>query len=275
MVEKLQNIDPRWVYLVMAIVLAIPILKPIGLALGLDEGTKAVYNWVESMKPGDIVFGDVAYAGGSDAELSPQLSAWFYHCMKKGVKVVMVAQWNTGASLGYKVCKAAAERAEKDGYSAKYGTDWVYVGFKAGGTTTWRQMQVDFWNACAETDHLGNKFSDLPLMERVKAWTPDMPIMLFTAGSPGLPTYVNYFVGWPLYVGNVAVQAASVVPYVRSGQVKGNLLGMTGAAQYEVLLWGGGPTVKKMDAQSLGHLWIIILIVLGNIGYISKLRKKS
>lgn len=271
------NIDPRWVYLVMFVLLTIPILKPIGLALGMDPGTKNVYNWVESLQPGDIVFGDVAYASGSGAELNPQLFSWFYHCMKKGVKVIMVAQWNTGAKIGLDQCKAAAEKAKADGYSAEYGVDWVYVGYKSGGVTTWQAMQKNFWDAATGTDYYGKKFEDLPLMARVKAWDKETckGIMIFSAGSPGIPTYTQAFIGYPLYVGNVAVQAAEVEPLVRSGQIKGNLLGMTGGAQYEMLLWGTGPTLKKMDAQSLGHLWVIVLVVLGNIAYVSKIRRKG
>ena len=38
------------------------------------------------------------------------------------------------------------------------------------------------------------------------------------------------------------------------------------SSQYEILT--GKPGLSElMDAQSMGHLWIIILVILGNIGY--------
>lgn len=70
--EKFDAIDPRWIYFVMALSLIVPVLKPIGLAITIDEVTTIpVYNWIESLQPGDIVVGDIAFSGGSEGELGP------------------------------------------------------------------------------------------------------------------------------------------------------------------------------------------------------------
>ena len=276
--EKLDTIDPRWVYIIMAVSLVFPVLKPIGLAITIDETTTVpVFNWIESLQPGDIVVGDVAFSGGSEGELGPQLQAWFRHCMIKGVKVIMVAQWNTGERLGYTLLEQVANELEAEGISAEYGVDWVYVGYKPGGTTLWRQMQLDFWGACAETDMLGHSFQDLPLMHRFKKWDKESSkgIMAFVAGSPGLPTYTTYFPDYEIYVGNVAVQVPGAMNTLRAGQIKGLLAGLPGGAQYEILLNRPGRAVKLMDAQSMGHLWIMVLVVLGNIGFYMKSRARD
>lgn len=274
--EKFGSIDPRWIYLGMAVLLTFPVLSPLGLAITIDqETTVPIFNWVESLNPGDIVFADVSFSGGSEGELGPQLQAWFRHCLQKGVKVVWVAQWNTGERLGYNICSEVAQKLEDEGIHTEYGVDWVYVGWKAGGTTMWRNMQLDFWDACAKTDMLGNSFEDLPLMEKVRKWDKQTckGIMLFTAGSPGVPTYTTYFQDYDIYLGDVAVQVPGNMNLLRSGQIKGMLCGLPGAAQYEILLEKPGKAVKLMDAQSLGHLWIIVLVILGNIGFY--MRRKS
>jgi len=268
--EKMNAMDPRWIFLGMAVLLTIPVLFPLGLAITIDqETTVPIYNWIENLNPGDIVFADVSYSGGSAGELGPQHKAWFRHCMLKGVKVVWVAQWNTGAQLGYKFCLEVVEDLAEEGIEVEYGVDWVYVGWKAGGTTMWRNMQLDFWDACAKEDWVGNSFEDLPLMQRVKKWDKETckGIMLFTAGSPGVPTYTTYFHDYDIYLGNVAVQVPGNMNLLRAGQIKGMLCGLPGAAQYEILLDRPGQAVKLMDAQSLGHLWIIVLVILGNIGF--------
>ena len=59
---------------------------------------------------------------------------------------------------------------------------------------------------------------------------------------------------------------------LRAGQIKGMLCGLPGAAEYEILLNRPGKTVKLMDAQSMGHLWIIVLVILGNIAYYAKVK---
>lgn len=271
--ENFGSIDPRWIYLIMAIALAIPLLKPMGLAITIDqETTVPVFNWIDSRQPGDIVVGDIAFSG--PGELGPQVQAWFRHCMLKGVKVVMVAQWNTGERLGYTLINEVVEELKAEGVSAEYGVDWVYVGWKPGGTTTWRNMQLDFWDTCAKADMLGNSFEDLPLMERFRKWDKDTTkgVMAFLAGSPGLPTYTTYFADYDIYVGNVAVQVPGAMNNLRAGQIKGMLCGLPGAAEYEILLNRPGKTVKLMDAQSMGHLWIIVLVILGNIAYYAKVK---
>lgn len=273
--ERFDQINPKIVYLLMAIALVFPVLKPIGLPLTVDQQlTKPVYDWIESLNPGDIVIFDAAYGGGSDSELGPQLKAWFTHCMMRGIKVVGVAQWEPGATLAWESLKQVSAQLEAEGISAKYGVDWAFPGYKAGTPTTWRAMQDDMWNACGNVDWEKTPFSQIPLMERVRKWTPETVkgIIIFSAGSPGIPTYTSYFPEHKLYVGDVAVQVAGTSNLLRSGQVKGILPGLRGAAEYEKLIDRPGLGVKLMDAQSLGHSIIIILVILGNIGYRVKMR---
>jgi hypothetical protein len=51
-------------------------------------------------------------------------------------------------------------------------------------------------------------------------------------------------------------------------------MGMPGSAQYEKLVWQGNPdpgvklmATKSMDVLNIGHLFIILLILFGNIAY--------
>ncbi len=271
--QKFDEINPKVIYVIMAVALIAPVLKPIGMPITITEQlTTPVYKWMESLQPGDVVFFDSAYSGGSDSELGPQLSAWFYHAMKRGVKVVGVSQWADGAPLAYATLKRVSAEAEKDGYSAKEGTDWVYVGYKAGGVSIWRGMQTDFGKACAYKDYNNVDFKDLPLLAKVPAWDTKATkgLIVFASGSPGVPTYTTYFPDHNIYIGNVAVQVAGSMSLLRSGQVKGVLAGLRGAAEYEKLLGRPGTATKLMDAQSLGHVIIIALIILGNVAYLSK-----
>ena len=51
--------------------------------------------------------------------------------------------------------------------------------------------------------------------------------------------------------------------------------GVSSAAQYELLCNNPGKGAALMDAQSMGHLLIIVFIVLGNIGYFVMKDKKD
>jgi len=68
--------------------------------------------------------------------------------------------------------------------------------------------------------------------------------------------------------------ATSFYPFLSSGQMVGLLGGLKGAAEYEMLLKKPGMGQKGMDAQSVSHLVIVLMIVWGNVGYFLK-RKSS
>jgi len=273
--ENLDQINPRLIFLLMALALVLPVLKPVGMPIVVDEWqTRPVYEWIESLQPGDIVMFDVSYGGGSDSELSPQLRAWFYHCLKKGVKPVGVAQWEPGANLAAPLLQQTAELAKQHGYAAEYGVDWVFVGWK---NMVWREMISDFWKATGRTDFWGNDFSELPLMQRLTKWDTEQTkgLIIFAAGSPGIPTYTTYWPEHKIFVGNVAVQVAGGANLLRSGQIKGQLAGLRGAAEYEKLVGLPGLGTKLMDAQALAHLMIMLLVILGNISFVLKMRKRK
>lgn len=274
--ERFDQINPKTVYIIMALALIIPVLKPVGLPVVVNKDTtEAVFKWVEGLSPGDVIVFDTAYSGGSNAELAPQLSAWFKHCMKKGVKVIGVSQWLQAGPLAINTLEEATRELEHEGITVTYGVDWVYIGYKAGGTVTWRAMQNDFWRACADVDYYGKSFKDLPLMAKLPKWTNEYSkgIFVLSAGSPGTGTYTTYFAEQPMYIGNVAVQVAGSMNLLRSGQAKGVLAGLRGAAEYEKLLGKPGYATKLMDAQSMGHLTIMVLVVLGNISFALKKRR--
>jgi hypothetical protein len=78
---------------------------------------------------------------------------------------------------------------------------------------------------------------------------------------------VNAQYGVPMGCGGTAVMAPKFYAYVASGQFVGLLGGMRGAAEYEELVGNKGTATTGMQAQSLVHLLIIALVVLGNLGY--------
>ena len=91
-----------------------------------------------------------------------------------------------------------------------------------------------------------------------------------SAGYPGTTEWVQFAADptdVPMSTGTTSIQVNDVIAYVNSGQVKGILAGMPGAAEYEELIGVPGIGTSGMDAQSVAHLVIVLFIVIGNIGY--------
>ncbi len=56
--------------------------------------------------------------------------------------------------------------------------------------------------------------------------------------------------------------------YMGAGQIEGFINGLRGSAEYELMIKEPGVGVISMDQVSVTHLYAIILLVLGNIGYL-------
>lgn len=272
--ERFDRIDARIIYLLMALALVLPVLRPIGMPMSTSPHmTQPFFDWIEhELPPNSLVLMDAAYSGGPAAELDPQLVANFAHLMERGHKVVIMAQWELGARLAWNVVTRVAAEV-----GAVYGEDFVVAGWRAGGIPWVRSLQDDFWAGMGGVDIDGVSFDQLPLMQRARAIRPDQfaGVIIYASGSPGVPTWVTWFPEMPLYVGNVAVQVPGNMDELEARQILGMLGGLRGAAEYEILLGRPGRAVKLMDAQSVGHSLIIVLLVLGNVGYIVKSRRKA
>jgi hypothetical protein len=135
------------------------------------------------------------------------------------------------------------------------------------------------------TDHYGNPLESLPLMQGIRNFNQIPFAISLSAGDPGALTlwipYVQSRFGQRLGTGMTAVSAADAYPYLQSGQLTGLLGGMKGAAEYEYLISQAGyteaatPAIQAMDSQSMAHLAIILLIVLGNIGFLLTRKRRQ
>ena len=86
---------------------------------------------------------------------------------------------------------------------------------------------------------------------------------------------VNAQYGVPVGSGVTAVVAPKMYSFVNAGQMTGLLGGMKGAAEYEIMVGKEAKAMRGMDAQSLAHLMIILLVVIGNIGYFATRKKEK
>ena len=112
----------------------------------------------------------------------------------------------------------------------------------------------------------------------------------FSAGVPGNAEWVQYACdpkNVPLSSGCTSIMVTDAIPYVESGQLKGILAGMPGAAEYEKMVYDymiveqqnnnlninkevvikKGKAYARMSAQSVAHLLMVIFIIIGNLAY--------
>jgi len=264
--ERLQAIDRRFIYVLLALVIAGVLLSPIGLPIRISEETQLVYDAVDSLKPGSVLIISFDYGASNAPELHPSATAMMKHAFRKNIRVVCTALNIEGGMWAADAIKNALSRFP----DKKYGVDYVNLGYKPGGQVFLEKFAVNAWDACAGVDASGNKIDQYPIMQSLKSAKDVSLAASMTSGEPGYPQWIANF-GTPnkipITAATVAPGVPTAIPLIRSGHLKGVLKGMRGAAEYELSINDKGTAVAGMDAQSLGHLTIVFFVVVGNIGY--------
>ena len=262
--EKLQNLDKRVFYLLMALAIAIPTVNPIGLPVDVTASVQKTFDFVKGLPDGSKVLMGFDYEPGDEIDLNPQAQALLHQFASKNIKVVAIASFPAGPTFAEECLKVLDE------YGYKYGEDFVNLGHYAGGESTLAAIGNNPATIYSR-DWRGNDLSSLPLMKEVKSMKDFSMAMTLNdgpTGGTGTHAWVSQAVmahDTPLIMGVTGVLAASNETYVQSGQCKGILAGLRAAAEYEKLTGKKGTGTVGMDAQSMAHLLIVVFVVMGNV----------
>jgi hypothetical protein len=276
--ELLTKIPRQIIFLVIGLAIAIPLIVPIGMPVNVMPKSKMLFQAIDTLGPeSKPVLISCDFDPQSMPELYPMLVSILRHCFARDVKVMLMALWPQGPGL----VELALDEVPVN-YGKEYGTDYVFLGYKFGVSAVLLGMGENI-KGVFPFDYYGTPFDSIPMMRRMKTYDDISTVISLSTGDPGWRQWLLYTqsrYNASVGIGVTAVSAADVYPYVETGQVIGLLAGMKGASEYETLVQDRGYSdgvlraTQGMDAQSLGHLLIMIFIVLGNIGYFAMRRKK-
>lgn len=273
LLQWLARMDRRIIFLVVFLAVALPLLLPVGLPIEVSKEVLPLYDALESLPEGSVVYLAADFDPGSMPELYPMLEAGLRHMCRRNLKIVAGSLWPACPPL---VEKAWREIGEGE-YGKTYGEDFVNLGFKEGREV----VMVTLGKSIRETypeDYRKTPVDEIPVMDGIESLQDVAFMFNISAGYPGTKEWVqqvqsrfNVRIG----AGVTAVSAPEFYPYVQAKQLEGLLGGLAGAAEYEKLINEPGAATKGMDAQSLGHVMIVVFIVLGNVAHLATRRKES
>jgi len=270
--------DPRLIYVLLILVIAVPILTHAVLPVPVTDTTRAVYNFIENLPPNSLVVVSFDYSTSTVPELQPQATIVAQHLFLKPLKILFVAQWTDGPALTDAVLDAI------DKGNKTYGTDYATLGYIPNSATLigmTANIQSFF-----PVDTRGNPTQDLPIIKQFPATRQAALVITFVAGEPGLSAYLQYWqarLNIPVAAGAVASLAPGFMPFYNSQQIVGILISIRAAAEYEFLEHaqysqvpiGLSGATSAMVAQSTSHMLIIVMVIVGNVAYFVSRRRKE
>lgn len=262
--EKLNAIDRRWIYLLMFISILVPTIFVVKFPIELTPEAEQLYNAVEELPDGSVIMLTFDYYASALAETEPMSIAALRHMWRKDMKVITLSNIPLGGpTIAERITRQIAEE-----YGKEYGIDFVNLGYKANYVAVMHGL-ADSIGFIFPTDYSGTPLAELPLMQEVINYD-DMEFIYCIADNATVDYWVsivNAQYNIPVGAGVTAVMAPKMYSFLEAGQMTGLLGGMKGAAEYEKMVGKPGTATIGMDAQSMAHLLIIFLVMVGNLGY--------
>ena len=262
---KIGSIDRRWIFLIIAVVVIVPLIFPVGLPIRPTDTTKNVYDSIEKLPAGSKVLLSVEYSPSTRPENHPMTISILRHLFKNNHKVFITCLWPDGQFMA----QDAINQVAKQEFNKTYGIDYVFLGFRPGNEAVVKGI-VSNLRKLYTVDVYQKKIDEIPLMKGINNFKDFDFLFSSSAGFPGTIEWVQYAsdpTGIPMASGVTSIQVNEVMPYVQAGQMVGVLAGMPGAAEYEALINQKGSATSGMDAQSVAHLVIVLFIILGNVSF--------
>lgn len=266
----LLNLDRRVIYALIFLSVFVPLFLPAPKSVRVTSEVRNVYDRIEALEEGQIVMLACEYDPSMSAELTPMHLAVLRQCFRRNLRVLTTCLTSNGVTL-----VEGEQRQVAAEFGKEYGKDYVYLGYKPYPGVVIMAMGEDF-RVPFPNDYYNTPVDELPMMRGVRNYQ-NVALVLTINSTSGIDYWITYGQGryrFPLAAAATAVMAPNYYPYLQSGQLFGLIGGLRGAAEYEQLVGMPGAAVKGMFVQSISHILIVLLIVLGNVAYFAARRKK-
>jgi hypothetical protein len=269
--NRLETFDRRWIFLAMIFAVLLPLLFPLKLPFRVQDKVQRVFDTIEALPNGASVLFAAEYDPAGKPELEPFARGVLRQLFRKDAKIAVVTTWKFAPPLVESLWQDIGVKE----FKKEYGTDWVFLGFKEGQDIAIAKMGENL-RTFFPKDWKGTPIDDIPMMKGKEALKDYDLMVIVGAGFPGPKEYVQQVQGrynLDIVTAVTAVMVPDVAPYYDTGQIKGLVAGMRGAAEYEKLLGEPGLATAGLDAQNLAHVFIILAIIFGNLIYLKTRRK--
>lgn len=233
--ERMQKLDRRWIYIVVALAIIIPLMIPYNSDNVTTPPTENLYQMIDSFagREDRAILLSFYHDAATMPELFPMEVAILRHAFERNVKVFTL----TWTPAGAPIIDYAINSVKEEFPDIQSGVDYCNFGYKPQAFAMVLGMGDNIANTM-NTDAEGRKLENLPIMKRINNYSEMNLAIEFSGSSAGglWITYARPKYGLNVAVGVTAVMAADMYPYLQSGQLVGMLSGLKGAAEYEKLV---------------------------------------
>lgn len=274
MFEFFQNLDKRWIFLLMVLAVTGSILFQLRFPEKPTPMVEKVFKAINDLPEGSKVWAAWDYDPSTQGELQPMASAFTRHCGIKKHKIYFMTLLPQGGPM-----LSRSERILQEEFGYEYGKDYVILGYRPGNEGVIKVVVSDL-QQLFRNDTNGTDLEKIPLTAGMKNMQGMDLIVNVSGADPGTKQWVQYAstpFGIKTVAGTTGVQAPPLYAYIPN-QLTGILAAIKAAAEYEKVLIDAYPDqlkgnenategLRRMGPQFVAHVLMVLLIIGGNVIY--------
>ena len=263
--EKINNVDRRYIWWTLLISMMIILVYPLGIPISITEPTTDAYDFIVGLEEGDVVLFSQDDTATVHLAVGESVVNVFRYFLENNIKFVILSLQQPGISTTVAVLDSIPNIEDYE-----YGVDYVHFGFYSGGESVASSLVDDVW-ATLGADIDGTPVSEIPIMADLKK-ASDFDAWVESGGGG---EYLFYIKNWSISEGipGIAIQTSANVGAMTTWWTNNRILpgfvgDQRGAVELSQLMGYPSTFVAMLDAQSVGHMFLIALILIGNVFYL-------
>ncbi len=270
--DRMQTIDRRIIYGVLLLFILIPLFNPkLQLPNYPAKQSQDFYDTIEKIAADPasakkIVIINGMWSPSTRGENQWQAEALVTHLMMRHLHfATLTFDTQNDTVMQANIVEPLAKK-----YGYVYGRDYVNWGYRPTSVyvPTIKGLVTDI-PGTIKKDEKGTPLSSLSVMTGIRTRS-DIAAVVDITPVESTEQWLGLFEqnnNPPFLFAPTAVMAPTYYPYLDSGQIAGMLTGIKGAGDYEQLLNVHSFGTRAAGALSTVYALIILLVVLGNLGY--------
>ena len=158
-----------------------------------------------------------------------------------------------------------------------YGEDYILLGWVPGGKDVGGAALANDIHGVFAKDFYGNEINSFQMMDSINDHE-DIDLIIDIDWGSGTEAFLYQWVaphGSKLLAHLTGQMSPTFEPHYNAGNIVGLIIGVRGAAEYELLANRPGIGVATTDVLSTSHLLTVLLVIVGNIIYWSQKRRNT
>ena len=267
----------RIIYILLFLILLFPLVTKDSLVPAYNQSAKKTFDYIEALPEKNgygLLFFD--YGPGTQAENHPQATVMLEHALRKKIPTIVLTTYALGEKFTQDAVTSVVERLNKESFQVTYGVDYVVLGYRPGANLFLQgiSQSTDLASYLGK-DIKGQAITTYEAFKDLKHLSQVSVLAEFTGLVGFLSSYIQFLTidgkTAPIIHGCTSITIPETYIYSDTGQIRGTLEGLSGAAYYSHLLQQRFKNRVVDDsmvintALGVGQIFILLLVLLGNV----------